>query len=192
MGICSAYPALNLGKHRITPLEFGAPFPFDRPSQAIRGETDDEISGRAKRRGHCLLFDWRSGSLAAPDACQHTGGQRRHHDHRSKNYDSQKTRQSSFLRFCSPPARAHSCTNIIYPHYAYVLEGTLTITNVQTGKTFDVTAGQFLAEMQDTWHYGENKGNVPVRLLIVDHVPKGVKVNSVPMDPKSVAALHLP
>jgi quercetin dioxygenase-like cupin family protein len=80
----------------------------------------------------------------------------------------------------------------LYPHYAYVLEGTLTITNVQTGKTFDVTAGQFLAEMQDTWHYGENKGTVPVRLLIVDHVPRGIKANSVPMDPKDVAALHLP
>ena len=80
----------------------------------------------------------------------------------------------------------------LYPHYAYVLEGTLTITNVQTGKTFDVKAGQFLAEMQDTWHYGENRGKTPVRLLVVDHVPKGVKTNSVPMDPKDVAALHLP
>lgn len=80
----------------------------------------------------------------------------------------------------------------LYPHYAYVLEGTLTITNVQSGKSFDVTAGQFLAEMQDTWHYGENKGTVPVRLLIVDHLPKGVTVNSVPMAPKDVAALHLP
>jgi quercetin dioxygenase-like cupin family protein len=80
----------------------------------------------------------------------------------------------------------------LYPHYAYVLDGTLTITNVQTGKTFDVTAGQFLAEMQDTWHDGENNGKTPVRLLIVDHVPKGVKANVVPMDPKQAAALHLP
>ena len=80
----------------------------------------------------------------------------------------------------------------LYPHYAYVLEGTLTITNVQSGKTFDVKEGQFLAEMQDTWHYGVNRGKTPVRLLIVDHVPKGVKTNAVPMDPKDVAALHLP
>jgi len=80
----------------------------------------------------------------------------------------------------------------LYPHYAYVLEGTLTIANVQTGKTFEVKTGQFLAEMQDTWHYGENKGKTPVRLLIVDHVPKGVTANVVPMDPKQAAALHLP
>ncbi|MGA7676079.1 MAG: cupin domain-containing protein [Rhizomicrobium sp.] len=70
----------------------------------------------------------------------------------------------------------------LYPHYAYVLEGTLTITNVETGKSFVITKGQFLAEMQNTWHYGENRGKTPVRLLIVDHVPKGVTQNSVAKD----------
>lgn len=91
-----------------------------------------------------------------------------------------------------PPGARTAVHKHLYPHYAYVLEGTLTIVNVQTGKAFDVTAGQFLAEMQNTWHYGENRGTTPVRLLIVDHLPKGVTVNSVPMDPKHVAALHLP
>jgi len=79
----------------------------------------------------------------------------------------------------------------IYPHYAYVEEGTLTITNVQTGKTFDVATGQFLVEMQDTWHYGENRGKTPVRLLIVDHVPKGVKANVVPIDSKEAERWHV-
>ena len=75
----------------------------------------------------------------------------------------------------------------LYPHYAYVLEGTLTIINVETGKSFDIVPGQFLAEMQNTWHYGVNNGKTPVRLLIVDHVPKGVTSNVVAMDPKEAA-----
>jgi len=79
----------------------------------------------------------------------------------------------------------------LYPHYAYVLEGTLTVTNVQTGKSFDVTAGQFLNEMEDTWHYGENRGKTHVRLLIVDHVPRGMKANSVAIDPKEALRWHV-
>jgi quercetin dioxygenase-like cupin family protein len=66
-----------------------------------------------------------------------------------------------------------------YPHFAYVLEGTLTVTNTQTGKTFEVKTGQFLAEMQDTWHFGMNNGREPVKLLIIDEVPHGVASNVV-------------
>lgn len=69
-----------------------------------------------------------------------------------------------------------------WAHYAYVLEGTLTIHNVEAGTSFDLPAGRFLVEMQDTWHWGENKGTAPVRLLVVDQLPAGVAVNSVARD----------
>ncbi|MEJ0027477.1 MAG: cupin domain-containing protein [Rhizomicrobium sp.] len=67
-----------------------------------------------------------------------------------------------------------------YPHYVYVLEGVLTVVNTQTDKTFEVKAGAFIAEMQSTWHYGVNKGSVPVKLLIIDQVPAGTTSNVVP------------
>src|SRR5437016_2420268 len=48
-----------------------------------------------------------------------------------------------------------------YPHIVYVMEGVLTVTNTETGKSFDVKGGDFVAEMIDTWHYGMNNGTVP-------------------------------
>ncbi|GAA0524755.1 quercetin dioxygenase-like cupin family protein [Rhizomicrobium palustre] len=70
-----------------------------------------------------------------------------------------------------------------YPHYGYMLEGVLTLTNVETGKVFEIKAGEFLVEMQNTAHYGENRGKVPVKILIVDSVPEGVTSNAVPVQP---------
>jgi quercetin dioxygenase-like cupin family protein len=67
-----------------------------------------------------------------------------------------------------------------HPHYVYVLEGVLTVVNTQTNTTFDVKAGDFVVEMQDTWHYGINNGSVPVKLLVIDQVPAGAKNNLVP------------
>ncbi|MEI9990173.1 MAG: cupin domain-containing protein [Rhizomicrobium sp.] len=72
-----------------------------------------------------------------------------------------------------------------FPHYVYVLDGVLTVINIQTGKIFDVKAGDFVVEMQDTWHYGINNGSVPVKLLVIDQVPAGTKSNSVPKAPPS-------
>jgi hypothetical protein len=54
------------------------------------------------------------------------------------------------------------------------------VTNTQTGKTFEVKKGDFVAEMQDAWHYGENSGTVPVKLFVIDEVPQGTKTNVVP------------
>jgi quercetin dioxygenase-like cupin family protein len=67
-----------------------------------------------------------------------------------------------------------------HPHYVYVLEGVLTVVNTVTNKTFDVKAGDFVVEMQDTWHYGINNGTVPVKLLAIDQVPAGAPNNLVP------------
>ena len=70
-----------------------------------------------------------------------------------------------------------------FPHYGYMLEGVLTIVNTETGKVFDLKAGEFLVEMLNTAHYGENRGSVPVRLLVVDTVPEGLASNTVPVLP---------
>ena len=70
-----------------------------------------------------------------------------------------------------------------WPHYGYMLEGTLTIVNTETGKSFDLKPGEFLVEMLNTAHYGENRGKVPVKILIVDSLPAGVTNNTVPVQP---------
>jgi len=39
------------------------------------------------------------------------------------------------------------------------------------------------SDLQDTWHYGINKGTVPVKLLVIDQVPAGVPNNTRPRAP---------
>jgi quercetin dioxygenase-like cupin family protein len=57
--------------------------------------------------------------------------------------------------------------------YAYVLSGTLQVTDVENGRTFEYKPGDFIVEMVDGWHYGNNNGKEPVRLLVIDQVEKG-------------------
>jgi len=64
-----------------------------------------------------------------------------------------------------------------YPHYVYVLEGKLTVFNMDTGKSFTARQGQFIVETNANWHYGKNEGTVPVKLLVIDQLPAGVKSN---------------
>jgi quercetin dioxygenase-like cupin family protein len=66
-----------------------------------------------------------------------------------------------------------------YPHYVYVMEGTLTVTNLETGKTFHAKQGQFIVEMMNVWHKGKNEGTTPVKLLVIDQLPTGVANNMV-------------
>jgi quercetin dioxygenase-like cupin family protein len=78
-----------------------------------------------------------------------------------------------------PPGDKTAVHKHPWPHYGYMLEGVLTVTNTETGKSFDVKPGEFLVEMQNTAHYGENRGSVPAKMLIVDTVPAGTTSNSV-------------
>jgi quercetin dioxygenase-like cupin family protein len=57
--------------------------------------------------------------------------------------------------------------------YAYVLQGTLQVTDVATGRNFEYKPGDFIVEMVDGWHYGANNGRHSVRLLVIDQVEKG-------------------
>jgi quercetin dioxygenase-like cupin family protein len=63
--------------------------------------------------------------------------------------------------------------------YAYVLQGTLQVTDVESGRSFEYKPGDFIVEMVDGWHYGVNNGKEPVRLLVIDQVDKG-QANTIP------------
>ena len=66
-----------------------------------------------------------------------------------------------------------------YPHYVYVQQGTLTVMNAETGKSFQMKQGSFFAEMTNTWHYGINRTSSPVKLLVIEQMPKNVESNTV-------------
>ncbi len=60
-----------------------------------------------------------------------------------------------------------------YPRYGYVLSGTLKVTNLDTSKSEIYKTGEFTLEAVDEWHRGENAGSEPLKLLVIDLVPKG-------------------
>jgi hypothetical protein len=59
-----------------------------------------------------------------------------------------------------------------------MLNGTLTVVDVATKQTFAARKGGFLPEIIDTWHYSENRGTLPVRLIAIDQVPEGTRNNT--------------
>lgn len=67
------------------------------------------------------------------------------------------------------------------PMYAYILEGTLSV-EYDAGVTKEYPAGTALMEAQGVFHNGTNKGDAPVRVLVVNMGAKGVK-NSVERAP---------
>jgi quercetin dioxygenase-like cupin family protein len=60
-----------------------------------------------------------------------------------------------------------------YLRYDYVLEGRLSVTNFDTGKTDIVTAGQFVIDPINQWHQGHALDGKRVRILIIDQTPPG-------------------
>jgi len=60
-----------------------------------------------------------------------------------------------------------------FPRYAYVMAGTLQVTNVETGQSDTFKTGDFIVEMIDQWHYGANLGADPVKLLVIDQIEAG-------------------
>ena len=63
-----------------------------------------------------------------------------------------------------------------FARYAYVLAGTLQVTNVDTGHSDTFKPGDFIVEMIDQWHTGANVGSDPVKLLVIDQIEKGQPV----------------
>jgi quercetin dioxygenase-like cupin family protein len=67
-----------------------------------------------------------------------------------------------------------------YPRYAYVLDGHLRVTEIKPHRIFNYKKGDFVVEMIGRWHFGESIGDTPLRLLVIDIVPKSVANNSRP------------
>jgi quercetin dioxygenase-like cupin family protein len=76
-----------------------------------------------------------------------------------------------------PPGAETPVHKHLYPHYVYVMEGNLTVTNLETGKMFLAKQGQFVVEMMNVWHKGKNEGTTPLKLLVIDQLPTGVASN---------------
>jgi quercetin dioxygenase-like cupin family protein len=60
-----------------------------------------------------------------------------------------------------------------FPRYGYMESGTLRVTNIETGKSETYNQGSFILEAVDQWHKAENIGSDPVKLLVIDVMPKG-------------------
>ena len=60
-----------------------------------------------------------------------------------------------------------------YPRYAYVLSGSLRVTNRENGRIDTYKTGDFIVESVGQWHTGANIGDEPVKLLVIDMVEKG-------------------
>jgi quercetin dioxygenase-like cupin family protein len=60
-----------------------------------------------------------------------------------------------------------------YARYAYVLAGTLSVTNTETGQSKTYGPGDFIVEAIGQWHRGANIGPDPVKLLVIDQVEQG-------------------
>ncbi len=60
-----------------------------------------------------------------------------------------------------------------FPRYGYVLAGTITVTNLDTGKAENFKTGDFILEAVGQWHQGTATGTETVKLLVIDMVEKG-------------------
>jgi quercetin dioxygenase-like cupin family protein len=64
-----------------------------------------------------------------------------------------------------------------YPRFAYVLQGTLEVTDKDTDQTFLYKPGDVVVEVIGQRHLGRNMGDDAVRLLVLDTTPADVKGN---------------
>ena len=62
--------------------------------------------------------------------------------------------------------------------YAYVLAGTLRVTNTQTGHRNVYEAGDFIIQAIGQWHQAVNLDDRPLKLLVIDQ-QTGLKSNVV-------------
>ena len=57
-----------------------------------------------------------------------------------------------------------------FARYAYVMAGTIEVTNTEVGSTKIYKPGDFIVEALSQWHKGATIGDVPVKLLVIDQV----------------------
>lgn len=85
----------------------------------------------------------------------------------------QRNAQVLVSTFDIPPGASLPVHQHPFPRYAYVLGGTLKVTNVETGADTTYKSGDFIVEMVGKWHQGANIGTEPVKLLVIDQVEQG-------------------
>lgn len=56
------------------------------------------------------------------------------------------------------------------PRFGYLIEGTLGVENMETGKSAVFHAGDFIVEDVDEWHRARQIGTAPIKLLVTDQV----------------------
>jgi quercetin dioxygenase-like cupin family protein len=59
-----------------------------------------------------------------------------------------------------------------YLRFAYVMAGSLSVANTETGKSNTYHAGEFIVETIGQWHKAANVGSESVRLLVIDQTEK--------------------
>jgi len=62
-----------------------------------------------------------------------------------------------------------------FPRYAYVVSGTIAVTNTETGKTAIYKPGDIIVEAVDQWHKAANTGSDAIKLIVYDFAPKGAQ-----------------
>lgn len=62
-----------------------------------------------------------------------------------------------------------------YQRYAYVLAGTLSVNNLESGKNSTFKQGEFVVESLSQWHMGANNGTEPLKLLVIDQIEQGAE-----------------
>ena len=78
-------------------------------------------------------------------------------------------------RFEIAPGAALPVHKHPYQRYAYVLAGTLEVTDIESGESTIYKAGDFIVEVVDRWHRGKNVGADKVELIVVDQVSGDVQ-----------------
>jgi quercetin dioxygenase-like cupin family protein len=84
-----------------------------------------------------------------------------------------KDAQLNVAIFDIPPGATLPVHKHPFPRYAYVLAGTLKVTNQDAGRADTFKKGDFIVEAVDQWHLGTAVGDEPVKLLVIDMVEKG-------------------
>lgn len=85
----------------------------------------------------------------------------------------QKDAQIIVSTYDVPPGATLPVHKHPYPRYAYVLSGSLRVTNRETGQSNAYKTGDFILESVGQWHTGTNIGDEPLKLLVIDMVEKG-------------------
>ena len=61
-----------------------------------------------------------------------------------------------------------------FPRYAYIMEGALKVTNLDTGTVTMLKAGDFSVEALDQWHKAEPQDGKGAKLLVIDQTTPGI------------------